>query len=122
MSTSDPVGQLREVVSDAAGELRGDGSVDALRLERPSRPDFGDYSTNAAMLLAPALGDRPRSIADRLGGLLDERLGGAVERVEVAGPGFLNLFMADAWYLQALAAVARAGRRFGPAGRAPASG
>ena len=121
MSTSDPVGQLREVVSDAAGELRGDGSVDALRLERPSRPDFGDYSTNAAMLLAPALGDRPRSIADRLGGLLDERLGGAVERVEVAGPGFLNLFMADAWYLQALArsrgrAPLRAGRP------APASG
>ena len=59
------------------------------------------------MLLAPALGEPPRAIAERLGKLLDERLGGAIERVEVAGPGFLNLFMADAWYLDALAGPRR---------------
>jgi arginyl-tRNA synthetase len=111
--TSDPVGQLRGAVSEAAAVLRGNGGVAAPKLERPSRPDFGDYSTNAAMLLAPALGDPPRAIAERLGDLLGEHLGAAVERVEVAGPGFLNLFMADAWYLQALAGVAAAGDRYG---------
>ena len=65
------------------------------------------------MLLAPALGDAPRAIAERLGAVLDERLGTAVERVEVAGPGFLNLFMTDAWYLDALAGVLEAGDGFG---------
>ena len=54
------------------------------------------------MLLAPALGDAPRSIAERLGQELGQRLGASVDRVEVAGPGFLNLFMSDAWYLDAL--------------------
>jgi arginyl-tRNA synthetase len=111
--TSDPVGQLRGAITEAAAALRGNGDAAAPRLERPSRPDFGDYSTNAAMLLAPALGDPPRAIAERLGDLLGERLGAAVERVEVAGPGFLNLFMADAWYLETLTGVAAAGDRYG---------
>jgi arginyl-tRNA synthetase len=65
------------------------------------------------MLLAPALGEQPRAIAERLGNALGERLGSAVERVEIAGPGFLNLFMADAWYLEALAGLLAAGESYG---------
>jgi arginyl-tRNA synthetase len=109
----DPVAQLSSTVSDAAAALAGDGRVPTPKLDRPPRSDFGDYSTNAAMLLAPTLGEAPRAIAERLGGKLGERLGAAVERVEIAGPGFLNLFMADAWYLQALSALLAAGERYG---------
>jgi arginyl-tRNA synthetase len=110
---SDPVAQLSSTVSAAAAALAGDGRVQEAKLDRPPRPDFGDYSTNAAMLLAPTLGDAPRAIAEQLGGKLGERLGAAVERVEVAGPGFLNLFMADAWYLEALATLVATGERYG---------
>jgi arginyl-tRNA synthetase len=109
----DPVSELRGAVGAAATELRGDGLVDVPGLERPPRPDFGDYSTNAAMLLAPSMGESPRAIAERLGEVVGRRLGDAVERVEIAGPGFLNLFMADAWYLQALQGMVEAGERFG---------
>ena len=63
------------------------------------------------MLLAPALKAPPREIAERLGAALQERLGDAVDRVEVAGPGFLNLFLADAWYADAAAQRARGRRR-----------
>src|SRR5215216_7213193 len=100
---ADPISDLRGLVGQAATELRGDGLVDLPRLERPPRPDFGDYSTNAAMLLAPALGEQPRTIAERLGIALSDTLATDLERVEVAGPGFLNLFMSDAWYRTALA-------------------
>jgi arginyl-tRNA synthetase len=110
---ADPVTDLRGAVGQAATELRGDGLVDVPRLERPPKPDFGDYSTNAAMLLAPELGEPPRAIAERLGEALGDRLGPAVDRVEIAGPGFLNLFMADAWYVAAVAGVAAAGDRYG---------
>ena len=110
---SDPVSELRGAVSEAAAGLRGDGPLDAAKLDRPPRPDFGDYSTNAAMLLAPSLGEPPRAIAERLGETLGEQLGTAVERVEIAGPGFLNLFMTDAWYFDSLAAMRAAGERFG---------
>jgi arginyl-tRNA synthetase len=103
MVKTDPISALHAAITDAATSL-GDGSrVAAAKLERPPRPDFGDYSTNAAMLLAPALGEQPRAVAERLGAALTETLGDDVERVEVAGPGFLNLFMSDAWYRRALA-------------------
>ena len=43
------------------------GDRGAITLERPPRADFGDYSTNAALLLAPRLGAPPREVAERLG-------------------------------------------------------
>jgi arginyl-tRNA synthetase len=110
---SDPVTQLRGAVSETAADLAGNGRAEPPKLDRPPRPDFGDYSTNAAMLLAPSLGEPPRAIAERLGDALGARLGSSVEKVEVAGPGFLNLFMADAWYLDSLARMREAGERFG---------
>src|ERR671916_1723938 len=105
-----PLDDLKSAVQGAAGELRnGGGAIDRLSLERPKKAGFGDYSTNAAMLLAPALGERPREIAEKLGEALRGRLGERVEKVEVAGPGFLNLFLTDAWYLAALDGVLAAG-------------
>ncbi len=97
----------------AAGELRNGAAGDRLSLERPKKAGFGDYSTNAAMLLAPALGEPPRAVAERLGAALQERLGTRVEKVEVAGPGFLNLFLTDAWHLAAVDDVLAAGDGFG---------
>jgi arginyl-tRNA synthetase len=110
-----PFDDLKTAVQTAAAELRnGGGAVgDRLSLERPKKAGFGDYSTNAAMLLAPGLGEPPRAVAERLGAALQERLGGRVDRVEVAGPGFLNLFLADAWYLSAVDEVLAAGDDFG---------
>jgi arginyl-tRNA synthetase len=109
----DPVASLTNAVEETAAEVAGNGRRAALKLDRPPRPDFGDYSTNAAMLLAPSLGEPPRAVAERLGDKLGDRLGETVERVEIAGPGFLNLFMADRWYLDTLAALLEAGDEYG---------
>src|SRR4051794_7960068 len=98
-----PIDELRAAVEAAAADLRNGNPAPSARasLERPKKAGFGDYSTNAAMLLSPALGAPPREIAERLGERLSERLGEAVDHVEVAGPGVLNVFLADAWYLNA---------------------
>jgi len=88
----------------------------AITLERPPRAEFGDYSTNAALLLAPTLGVPPREVAERLGEALQGRLGASLERFEVAGPGFLNLFLADSWLTGALAGTLAAGEAFGADG------
>src|SRR5271154_5770917 len=88
----------------------------AITLERPPRAEFGDYSTNAALLLAPGLGPPPREVAERLGKELERRLGASLERFEVAGPGFLNLFLSDSWLISALADVLDAGELFGAGG------
>jgi arginyl-tRNA synthetase len=110
-----PLEELRTAVEDAASELRNGKPAPRVRptLERPKQAGFGDYSTNAAMLLAPSLGAKPRDIAERLAGALSGRLGARVERVEVAGPGFLNVFLAEDWFVSALRDLLAAGDAFG---------
>jgi arginyl-tRNA synthetase len=113
--TLTPIEELRSAVESVAAELRNGaaGPGTPPTLERPKKAGFGDFSTNAAMLLAPALNAPPREIAERLGAALQERLGTHVERVEVAGPGFLNIFLADAWYTAAATQILDAGDDFG---------
>jgi arginyl-tRNA synthetase len=111
-ATTDPLGALRAEVEGAAAAL--DGAPPAQpTLERPPKPELGDYSTNAAMLLAPTLGSPPREIAERLRKELAGRLGPSAERVEVAGPGFLNVFLSDRWHREATAEVLAAREQFG---------
>jgi arginyl-tRNA synthetase len=108
---------LRETVFAIAEELTGGASArQTIALERPPRADFGDYSTNAALLLAPAAGMAPRELAQRLGTAMAARLGEQLERFEVAGPGFLNLFLSDSWHRAALAGVLAAGEGHGRGG------
>jgi arginyl-tRNA synthetase len=119
---SHPVDLLRAAVEAAASAAAGEGAPapkSRPTLERPRQADHGDYATNAAMLLAPVMKAAPREVAGRLAEELTAGLGASLERVEVAGPGFLNLFLSDAWYLDALGHVLAAGDRFG-AGGAPA--
>ena len=80
-------------------------------LDRPTDPAHGDYATNAALRLAGERRRPPREIA----GELAERAAGLaeVDRAEVAGPGFVNLWLAPAWYADALAEMLSAGDRYG---------
>jgi arginyl-tRNA synthetase len=115
VSTSTTETGLRETLLALANERYGN-APGAITLERPPRTDFGDYSTNAALLLAPAAGAAPREVAQSLGEDLALRLGGDLERFEIAGPGFLNLFLTDGWHRTALAHVLDAGEGFGCGG------
>jgi len=108
----DPVQELSAAVMAAAGALGADMSR-APVLERPPKAEMGDYSTNAAMMLAGVLKQPPREVAERLGEALKDGLGGSVERVEVAGPGFLNVFLSDEWCRAAADAALAADEGYG---------
>jgi arginyl-tRNA synthetase len=112
-AANDPIAELRSAVDRAALALRGgEPTGPAPTLERPPKAELGDYSSNAAMLLAAPMGENPRDVAARLAAELGEQLGeGTVDRIEVAGPGFVNFFLADGWYRRAMASLAAAGER-----------
>jgi arginyl-tRNA synthetase len=115
---TDSVSALRGAVEGAARALRGGEATDQRpTLERPPKPELGDYSSNAAMLLAGYLQDNPRAVAERLQGELqaNPELAPDLDRIEVAGPGFVNFFLADSWYLRALGDLLAAGENLGPA-------
>ncbi len=82
-----------------------------IAVDRPSDPAHGDYATNAALRLAKERKQPPRAIAEELAAEFSGIEG--VARVEIAGPGFVNLFVTDEWLADGLAGALAAGRRFG---------
>jgi arginyl-tRNA synthetase len=94
-----PVKYTLDRLAAAVGEVAGA----EVSLERPSDPAHGEYATNVALRLAATEQRPPRELAEELG----ERVLALpqIERAEVAGPGFLNLFVTDAFLAEALTEV-----------------
>ena len=101
---------IRAALTAAAARLGASG-VD-VALERPRDPTHGDIATNLALTLAKTLGQKPRAIAERLVAAL-EVPAGLVRKTEIAGPGFINFFLADAQVVGALPAILAAGPDYG---------
>lgn len=85
------VAAAREAVD--AGELAVEPPA-TVTVERPRNREHGDYATNVAMQLAKAAGKPPRAVAEIIGARLAKHEG--IERVDVAGPGFLNITLSSA--------------------------
>jgi arginyl-tRNA synthetase len=103
---SDPIKTLAAALASAAGA--------ELELERPSEPEHGDYATNVALRLAGARRKPPGEIAAEIAGAAESLPD--VERAEVAGPGFVNLFLRDEWFAAALGGILGAGDSYGSGG------
>jgi arginyl-tRNA synthetase len=104
---------FRDVVVAELGALNLPPGLDMTRVavEPPRDPAHGDLSTNAAMVLAKPAGLAPRALAERLAERL-RRLG-EVTAAEVAGPGFINLRLAQGFWHERLADILRAGPAYG---------
>jgi arginyl-tRNA synthetase len=94
-----------------AGELPGGLDTAAVTVEPPRDASHGDLASNVALVLAKQAGAKPRDIA----GLIARRLADrdAVESVEVAGPGFINLRLADRFWWDRLEEILAAGKDYG---------
>ena len=110
--------EVDKLIRDAAARLlreRAPESLDlvaSLAVVPPKTPEHGDFASNAALVLAKALRRPPREVAQ----LLQAELGdgsGALERTEIAGPGFLNVFLSRARWRQRIVRVLREGATFG---------
>ncbi len=117
---STPLDELRAALDGALAAI-ADGAEprSAPTLERPRQAEHGDYATNAALMIAKAVGAPPREVAARLADELAASLGPALADADVAGPGFLNLVLSDAWFVAALGAIAAAGDGWGGGGADP---
>ncbi|NCA68998.1 MAG: arginine--tRNA ligase [Sphingobacteriia bacterium] len=96
---------------DAGGAPSLTGDWPEIQVDRAKDPAHGDFATNVALLLAKPLHAKPREIAGRLvEALPDSPL---VARVEIAGPGFINFFLAEDAYWQVIPSVLSAGPDYG---------
>ena len=108
--------QVRVALQAIHPDLAAD-TVARVGVESPRDPSHGDLATNAAMVVAKPLGRKPRDVAEELSEKLRELDG--VATVQVAGPGFINMRLDDAWWTGHLREVLHAGQRYGAEGLKP---
>lgn len=99
---------LRQGVAAACTQAMAAGTLPEAELpdfviETPKDEKNGDFSTNLAMQLTRILRQNPRKIAEAIVGGID--LPGLVERVEIAGPGFINFYLVPGWLNRVLPAI-----------------
>ncbi len=105
---------VTELLAGAVKAALGSAALPAPEVvawEVPREAQHGDYATNVAMTLARQARRSPRQVAEAIVKHLPALP--AIERVEVAGPGFLNVFLAPRWCAEALHEVLRAGASHG---------
>jgi arginyl-tRNA synthetase len=102
-------GILDELVAE--GRLPADAGRKAVAVEPPRDAAHGDLATNAAMVLAKAAGTNPRALAEALRPKLEAVPG--VISVDVAGPGFINLKLADDAWRDELTTIIAEGEEYG---------
>jgi len=99
---------LRAAITQALTSL-GVEPPAAVVLERPARPEHGDWSTNVALASAKRAGRNPRELATALVAALEAAEVAHVSRLEVAGPGFVNFHLAPSWLHAVLVDAVTAG-------------
>ncbi len=106
--------QLVDSLRTHLGELGVRPLPGQIHMERPTRREHGDWSSNVALVTAKPAGRAPRELAQALADRLNAERPAHVASVEVAGPGFVNFHLHDSWLHEALEQVLEQGEdRYG---------
>jgi arginyl-tRNA synthetase len=108
---------LRNLITDSLTRARESGMVafadlPAFEVEAPRQAEHGDFATNAALVLASQAKQSPRRLAE----IIIQSLAapdGVLKKVEIAGPGFINFFLEDAYWREVLPEILRLGATYG---------
>ena len=109
---------IREILAQATGELAREGfvgpvSAASISLDRTKRAEHGDFASNVALTLAKPAGKQPRAVAEAIVGRLPRGEGSPLAEATVAGPGFINVRLAPAFWQAALGRILEAGADWG---------
>lgn len=109
--------ELKIIIENAINKAMASGDlpeaeIPQFNIEKPANKDNGDYSTNVAMAGARAFKKAPKMIAEAIAKCIE--LDGTVfEKVEIAGPGFMNFFLSQKFYSDILKDVFACGENYG---------
>jgi len=111
--------RLTALVEEAVNRCVAEGLLEAgnfppVEMEMTKESAHGDYASNFAMIMAKFARKSPRNLAEMITGHLQQG-GEILEKVEIAGPGFINFFVREEAWAQQLKNVEAQGRRYGSA-------
>lgn len=107
---------LENLVNQSLESLRSEADIaispdQAIKIEKTRDPRYGDFATNIAMVLAGQIQSKPRNLAERIVSRIPASE--LVERVEIAGPGFINFYLRREAYLKTIIDVLETGVDYG---------
>ncbi|MBI2487927.1 MAG: arginine--tRNA ligase [Deltaproteobacteria bacterium] len=109
--------EIQKLVFESVKNLRSTNNIvdlpTEIEIEIPKRREFGDFSTNIALILAKKLGKKPREVAELVINNLPEDGRTIFKRVEIAGAGFINFFIKEETVINKLVEVEKLGEKFG---------
>ncbi len=110
------IGHIQELIENALEHLQAKGEFNldqtpTINIERTRNKDHGDYASNVAMMLAKPLQMNPRTIAEKIIAELTDT--SHVNKVEIAGPGFINFYLTDACRLQVIKRILKLKEDYG---------
>jgi len=108
---------LRRLITESLNQARESGTLafadlPAFEVDTPKQSEHGDFATNAALILASQAKQPPRRIAE----IIKDGLAapaGTLDKVEIAGPGFINFFLTDDYWRQVLPEILKRGEAYG---------
>ena len=103
---------LKAKIENALSKIGIDVNGTQLTLERPKLEQYGDFATNIAMLIAKKIGKNPREIAKDIVANLEIEPE-FIEKVEIAGPGFINFKLSPSFYIERIKEILNQGENFG---------
>jgi arginyl-tRNA synthetase len=104
---------LRTAIARALARAELPEPPDGIELEPARNREHGDWASNVAMKLAKVVGANPKNLAQAIKTALEAETVPHLARVEIAGPGFLNLFLAPTWLHDVLREVVSEGKAYG---------
>ena len=100
---------LAQALVDSFEVLEIELELDEIQMERPASRTHGDWSSNVALVRAKQMGHVPRELAETLVRSMQEARIELVDKMEVAGPGFINFFLSPKWLHQVMIDVLELG-------------
>ena len=104
--------QIKEMIKSALNELSIEFKLESIVVEVPKKREQGDFSTNIAMQLTKVLIDNPRNIAEKIVEVLSKNTN-EIKTIEIAGPGFINIYLNDEYVFSGISNVIKQGENYG---------
>lgn len=104
--------QIKEMIKSALNELYIKFDPKNIVVEVPKKREQGDFSTNIAMQLTKVLKDNPRNIAEKIVEVLSKNTN-KIKTIEIAGPGFINIYLNDEYVFSGISNVIKQGENYG---------
>jgi len=106
--------QITDLIKKAVISLGiSENDIPAFTLEHPDEMSHGDFATNIALMLAKPLKKSPKELADKICEKINQNKIGEIEKVEVAGPGFINFYLSPKYFTISLAEILNKKENYG---------